>query len=372
VTQPRGQPGGDAGARLRLSVLDQSPIAEGSSGAQAMRNSIDLAQLADRLGYRRYWVAEHHGTPMLAGASPEVLIGQIAAATSRIRVGSGGVMLPHYSPLKVAETFSMLSGLFPGRIDLGIGRAAGTDPTTAFALQRDRRATAPDDFPEQLAELLAYLDDRLPAGHPFARLATTLPGRPEAPDVWLLGSSPQSGLWAAELGLPYAFADFIHPVGAAIAARYRAEFVPSERLAAPRVIVAASVICADTDAEAERLAASVRMAITLLYRGQFVPVPPVETALRFLSGQQVQQPAASAALPLAGAPARRFIVGSPVTVRRDIEALAQEYGADECMLVTITHDHAARRRSYELVAEEFALRREAHGVRDAASAADAA
>ena len=356
------QPVRDADARLRLSVLDQSPIPEGSTGAQAMRNSIDLARLADDLGYQRHWVAEHHGTPMLAGASPEVLIGQIAAATSRLRVGSGGVMLPHYSPLKVAETFSMLSGLFPGRIDLGVGRAAGTDPTTAFALQRDRRAAAPDDFPEQLAELLAYFEDRLPAGHPFARLAKTLPGAPESPDVWLLGSSPQSGLWAAELGLSYAFADFIHPVGAAIAERYRSEFVPSERLAAPRVMVAASVICADSDDEAERLAASVRMAITLLYRGQFVPVPPVETALRFLAGQEQ---AASGGLPVVGPAGRRFIVGSPATVRRGVEALVREYGADECMLVTITHDHAARRRSYELVAEEFALR----GAAGTASAA---
>ena len=156
---------------LRLSVLDQAPISEGSSGVEALRNSIDLARLADSLGYHRYWVAEHHGTPMLAGASPEVLIGPIAAATERLRVGSGGVMLPHYSPLKVAESFSMLSGLFPGRIDLGLGRAAGTDPTTTFALQRDRRTAAPDDFPQQLAELLAYLDDRFPEGHPFARLA---------------------------------------------------------------------------------------------------------------------------------------------------------------------------------------------------------
>ena len=166
---------------LRLSVLDQSPIAEGSTGGQALRNTIDLARLADELGYHRYWVAEHHGGPMLAGPSPEALIGPIAAATERIRVGSGGVMLPHYSPFKVAETFSLLAGLYPGRIDLGLGRAAGTDPMTTFALQRDRRAAAPDDFPQQLAELLGYLDDSLPADHPFARLAGTLPGLPRAP-----------------------------------------------------------------------------------------------------------------------------------------------------------------------------------------------
>ena len=166
-----------------LSVLDQSPIAEGSTGAQALRNTIDLAQLCDELGYHRYWVAEHHGGPMLAGPSPEALIGPIAAATSRIRVGSGGVMLPHYSPFKVAETFSLLAGLFPGRIDLGLGRAAGTDPMTTFALQRDRRQAAPDDFPQQLAELLAYLDDRMPEDHPFARLAKTLPAGPRVPSA---------------------------------------------------------------------------------------------------------------------------------------------------------------------------------------------
>src|SRR5215212_10341461 len=153
-----------------LSVLDQSPISEGMSGADALRNTVDLARHVDELGYSRYWVAEHHGTPMLASASPEALIGPIAAATSNIRVGSGGVMLPHYSPLKVAETFSVLSGLFPGRIDLGIGRAAGTDPVTTHVLQRDRSRAIPDDFPDQLSELLAYLEDDLPAEHPCAPL----------------------------------------------------------------------------------------------------------------------------------------------------------------------------------------------------------
>ena len=180
---------------LILSVLDQAPISEGQSGADALRNSLDLAQLCDRLGYARYWVAEHHGTPMLACASPEALIGPIAATTERIRVGSGGVMLPHYSPLKVAETFSMFAGLFPGRIDLGLGRAPGSDPKTAYALQRDRRQAAPDDFPAQLVELLAYLEDRLPPDHPFRDLAK-LPGLPQTPEPYLLGSSPQSGIWA--------------------------------------------------------------------------------------------------------------------------------------------------------------------------------
>jgi luciferase family oxidoreductase group 1 len=179
---------------LRLSVLDQSPIASGSSGADALANTIDLACLAEALGYHRYWVAEHHGAPMLAGPSPEALIGPIATLTSGLRVGSGGVMLPHYSPLKVAESFSLLSGLFPGRIDLALGRAAGTDPLTTLALQRDRRQAAPDDFRDQLDELLAYIENRMPAQHPFARLAATLPGLPHAPEPWLLGSSEISSI----------------------------------------------------------------------------------------------------------------------------------------------------------------------------------
>src|SRR6201994_4741612 len=202
---------------MLVSVLDQTPISEGSSGAEALANTLDLARLTDGLGYHRYWVAEHQGGPMLAGPSPEALIGPIAAATSAIRVGSGGVMLPHYSPFKVAETFTILAGLFPGRIDLGLGRGAGTDPPTTFALQRDRRQAAPDDFPQQLAELLAYFDDSLPEDHPFARLAGTLPGRPELPKTWLLGSSAQSAIWAGQLGLPYAFADFINAEGSGIA-----------------------------------------------------------------------------------------------------------------------------------------------------------
>lgn len=330
---------------LRLSILDQSPIAEGSTGAAALHNSLDLARLADNLGYCRYWVAEHHGTPTLACAAPEVLIGPIAAATSRLRVGSGGVMLPHYSPLKVAETFSMLSGLFPGRIDLGLGRAAGTDPTTTFALQRDRREAAPDDFPEQLAELLAYLGDYMPSDHPFARLAA-LPGRPEVPEPWLLGSSPQSGVWAAELGLPYVFADFINQAGAAVAARYREQFVPSAHLAAPRVVVAAWALCAETDAEARRLATSSEMLLANLFSGRLLPVPSVETAQVFLA-QQGRRPGAFSR--------RRAIVGAPDTVRDGIQALAREYGADEVMIVTITYEHAARRRSYELLADVFGL-----------------
>jgi luciferase family oxidoreductase group 1 len=317
------------------------------TGAQALANTIDLARLADALGYHRYWVAEHHGGPMLAGPSPEALIGPIAAATSRIRVGSGGVMLPHYSPFKVAETFSLLAGLFPGRIDLALGRAAGTDPLTTFALQRDRRQAAPDDFPQQLAELLAYLDDRLPEDHPFARLAKTLPGRPERPECWLLGSSQQSAIWAAELAMPYAFADFINAGGAEIAALYRERFAEHEHPAGakPRTAVAIWVICAEDDDEAQRLAASGRMTFTLLRRGELIAVPPPEKALAYLAEQGASD----------GLGGRRGIIGSPATVRAGLEELASAYGAEEVIVVTITYDHAARRRSYELLAEAFDL-----------------
>jgi luciferase family oxidoreductase group 1 len=333
---------------MRLSVLDQSPIVEGSNGSDALRRSIDLARVAERSAYHRYWVAEHHGTPMLACAAPEVLIPAIAAGTERIRVGSGGIMLPHYSALKVAEVFSMLSALHPGRIDLAVGRAPGSDPLTAFALQRDRRQAAPDDFPQQLTELLAYLWERMPADHRFARLAA-LPGRPEHPDVWLLGSSPQSGVWAAELGLPYAFADFINPGGAPFALRYRTHFEPSEPCPTPYVIAAVSAICAATDEEAERLASSSRMAFTLFFQGTLIPVPPVEKALRFLDAHPGTADALGAR--------RRAIVGSPATVRAAIERVAEEYSADEMMIVTIVYDHRARCRSYELIAEAFGLGR---------------
>jgi alkanesulfonate monooxygenase SsuD/methylene tetrahydromethanopterin reductase-like flavin-dependent oxidoreductase (luciferase family) len=306
----------------RLSVLDQSPIAEGSTGADALRNSVDLARFTEQLGYHRYWVAEHHGTPMLACAAPEVLIAAIASATQRIRVGSGGVMLPHYSPLKVAEVFSMLAALFPDRIDLALGRAAGTDPITTFALQRDRRQASPDDFPSQLAELLGYFNDALPEDHPFRRLSL-LPGRPHKPDVWLLGSSAQSRLWADETGLPYAFADFINPM------KSRAD------------IVAVTAVCAETEEEAWRLSASSRMVFTLLREGKLIEVPPVETALRFFEER---------GLPYRAVPAgRRAIIGTREKVRSEIERVAEEYGASEVMIVTITYDHQARKRSYELL-----------------------
>ncbi len=268
-----------------LSVLDQSPIPEGSTAADALRNTLELARLADRLGYRRYWLAEHHGTPALACNSPEVLIGPVASATSHIRVGSGGIMLPHYSPLKVAENFTMLSNLFPGRIDLGIGRAAGTSRAVAVALQRDRRQAPPDDFPEQLDELLNTLERNV-----------------NRPEIWLLGSSPQSAIWAAELDLSYCFADFINPHGAELTQLY------AQSARHPRPAVAAWVICAPTDEEARDLSLSARMMMTQLVRGKFIPVPTVEHARQFLAEERVPLEMLTAG--------RRFITGSPATVRQ--------------------------------------------------------
>ncbi|MDQ6607403.1 MAG: LLM class flavin-dependent oxidoreductase [Actinomycetota bacterium] len=334
---------------MRLSVLDQSPISEGSTGVDALHNTIDLARLADALGYHRYWVAEHHGGPMLAGGSPEALIGPIASATERIRVGSGGVMLPHYSPFKVAETFTILAALFPGRIDLGLGRASGTDPLTTFALQRDRRQASPDDFPQQLAELLAYFDDSMPEDHPFHRLAAILPGLPELPVPWLLGSSGQSAIWAGDVGLPYAFADFINPYGRELAALYRERFAAAGHQQGSRTAVAGWVLCADTDEEAQHLAASSRMTLRRLRQGELIKVPPPETALQYLSGGGEGKATAGKL------PGRRAIIGSPETVRAGLQELAAEYGAEEVIVVTITYDHGARRRSYELLAEAMDL-----------------
>lgn len=334
---------------LRLSILDQTPIPSGSTGAQALQRTRELALLADRLGYHRYWVSEHHGGLSLAGPAPEVLIPALAAITSdRLRLGSGGVMLPHYSPLKVAEQFSLLSGLFPGRIDLGLGRASGTDPLTMFALQRDRRqALGHDDFFDQLTELIGYLDDTIDPSHHFARLAKSLPGLPEKPEPWLLGSSPQSGIWAAQLGLPYAFADFINPRGALIAKSYASEFTGDGRSPSAEVAVASWVLAADTEAEAHRLSMSHRVAMLALRSGRPIPFPSPDEAERILRSMGVD--------PHEPPTDRRMILGDPEQVAQGIRDVARDYGAGEVIVVTITHDHDARMRSYELVAEALGL-----------------
>jgi luciferase family oxidoreductase group 1 len=327
----------------RLSVLDQSPIAEGHTAADALRNTLDLAQACDRFGYDRYWLAEHHASPGLAGAAPEALIGPVALATSRIRVGSGGIMLPHYSPFKVAETFALLAALAPGRIDLGIGRAPGSDQRTAFALQRDRSRRMPaDDFPHHLAETVAYLDRTMPADHAFAPLQETLPRGGGEIEVWLLGSSPDSAMWAAEAGLPYCIADFINSDAVPLADLYRRHFKPG-RISAPQLTVAIWTIAAPTRDEAERLSLPSQMMFAHLLRGELIAVPSVERAEAWAATQP------------APPHRRRRALGTPGEVRQQLDDVARLYGADELMLVNILPDHAARVRSYELIAAEYGL-----------------
>lgn len=330
----------------RLSVLDQSPIAEGKNSVDALADTRDLARLADACGYHRYWIAEHHASPALAGAAPETLIGPIALGTTRIRVGSGGIMLPHYSPFKVAETFSLLAALAPSRIDLGLGRAPGGDGRTMLALQRDRSRRMPhDDFPDNLAELLAYFDGTLPEDHIFAPLADTLPNGGGSPEPWLLGSSMDSALWAAEAGLPYCFADFINRDGAAMTAEYRKRFKPSVRLTEPQVMVTSWVIAAASEESATRLGKPAAMLGALLQRNILIPVPSIAAAEEWLD----RNPAALSTR------RRRTIFGTAADVRSQLDDVAEEYAADEVMLVNIMSDHSARRESYRLVAEEYGL-----------------
>src|SRR2546428_299598 len=256
---------------LRLGVLDQSPVRSGGAVADAIHETLELAELCDRLGYHRYWLAEHHSTAGLACSSPEVLIGQVAARTSRIRVGSGGVMLQHYSSLKVAESFRVLETLFPGRIDLGIGRAPGSDGLTAQALRADG---SPERFPQQVADLMGFLHGALPENHPYAKVVA-MPTGPTAPEVWLLGSSDQSAAMAAHFGAAFSFAHFINADGGALITRaYRRQFRPSEWSPAPRSSAAVFVVCADTEAEAQRLAKSRELFIVRLYTGRPDRHPP--------------------------------------------------------------------------------------------------
>jgi luciferase family oxidoreductase group 1 len=329
---------------LRLGVLDQSPVRSGGNPADAVHETLDLAEACDRLGYSRYWLAEHHSTPGLAGSSPEVLIGQVAARTSRIRVGSGGVMLQHYSPLKVAESFRVLETLFPGRIDLGIGRAPGSDQLTARALRED---AGPEYFPQQVADLLGFLHGALPEGHPFAPVIA-MPTGPTAPELWLLGSSDQSAALAAHFGTGFSFAHFINDEGGAEVTRaYRQQFRPSAFMDAPRASAAVFVVCADTEAEARRLAKSRELFIVRLYTGRLGRYPSVEEA--------EAHPYTARELAILRHAQRRTVAGAPEQVRERLGALAAEYQADELIIVSITHDPKARRRSYELLAKVFGL-----------------
>jgi luciferase family oxidoreductase group 1 len=340
-------------AAIKLSVLDQSPVSEGFTPADALRNTIELARLTDRLGYERYWIAEHHAIVTLASPAPEILIARLGAETNGIRVGSGGVLLPHYSPLKVAECFRMLHAMYPGRIDLGIGRAPGGSGLEAFALRRDRNDRIQnDDFQEQLLELLAFLHHDFPPEHPFARIKVS-PEMPGAPDVWLLGSSSWSSTVAATLGLPYAFAHFITPEDtAACLENYRSSFQPSKYRGRAEATVALGVICADTEAEAKRLYTSTQLHIRRIrLQGKRLPVPTAEHAIAELGSTAFGED------PVARGGGRwpRYMVGAPEQVRDELQRMAKDLQVEELMVIAVLHDYQARLRSYQLIAEAFGV-----------------
>lgn len=332
---------------LSVSVLDQSPIPSGASAGDALQTTLDLARLADRLGYSRYWLAEHHSFRALAGTAPEILAAHVAAETQRIRVGSGGVMLPHYSPLKVAETFRMLEVLHPGRIDLGVGRAPGADPLTTFALKSGDRDPAADEFPNQLAELVGFLHGTIPDSHPYSRIRV-MPDSGGPPQLWLLGSGGSSADFAAQFGLPYTYAHFISPGGGeTLVARYREAFRATPTQQRSHVGICVSTICAETNEEAEQLASSLRLWRLRLETGDPGQIPTVEEALEY--------PYTAAETARLTELSARFVVGDADSVLNQLHALVERLDADELFLVTICHDQRARMRSYELLADAFGL-----------------
>jgi luciferase family oxidoreductase group 1 len=332
---------------LKLGILDQSPVRNGGTAADAVRETLELARLGDRLGYQRYWLAEHHSTNSFAGAAPEVLIPAVAGTTRRIRVGSGGVMLSHYSPLKVAEQFRMLELLHPGRIDLGVGRAPGGDHLASQALRYGREEIGIDAFPRQVADLVRWVGDTMEDEHPFRRVRA-MPRAPTTPEIWLLGSGGSSAGYAAELGCAFSFAQFISGIDAAAQVReYLARFRPSHRLAAPLASVGIGVICAETVEEAEHLSLTMHLWRWNVIRRMDRGIPSPEQAVEAFGSAGVT-PAELREDP-------RTIVGDPVRVRDGLLRLAARCGVDEIMTVTVTHSWEARRRSYELLADVMEL-----------------
>jgi luciferase family oxidoreductase group 1 len=329
-----------------LSILDLSPVTTGNTGPQALRNSIDLARMADRLGFTRYWVAEHHNMPNIASSAPDIMIGQIAAATEHLRVGSGGVMLPNHAPLVVAERYKVLEGLFPGRIDLGLGRAPGTDPVTSYALRRRQDDPDADDFLDRFQELIAFEQKLFPESHPF-RKVTPMPADVPLPPLFLLGSSGYSAQLAAHVGAGFSFAhhfsDF-DPVGPMMT--YREQFKPSETRDKPLAILALHVVCADTDAEAERLAGTVDLNFVRRAKGEYLPLASPDEAAAY-----DYAPADRARIAQSRT---RMSVGAPATVKARLMPLIEATQAQELMVTSMIHDHAARKRSYELLAGIFA------------------
>jgi luciferase family oxidoreductase group 1 len=329
-----------------LSVLDQSPVIAGHSPAEAVRRTVELARETEAMGYHRFWLAEHHNTQALADPCPEILLTRVASATSRIRVGTGGVLLPYYSPLKVAEVFRMLEALFPGRVDLGIGRAPGSDGLTARVLSGGAFYDF-DQFPVHVQETVAFIDDALPPDHPYARVRA-MPAGAGAPQVWLLGSSDYSATLAAYLGLRFSFAHFINAHGGDQVTRgYRQAFRPSLREPRPWAMLTVFAICAETDAEAQRLAAPIDLRRLHMARGIDEPVATTDQALsRTYSAED-------RAIIMRERP--RAIIGSTDRVAARIQELAQIFEADEVMVLTITGDYASRLKSYERLAETVGL-----------------
>ncbi|HEY0264961.1 MAG TPA: LLM class flavin-dependent oxidoreductase [Granulicella sp.] len=332
---------------LHLSILDQSPVADGSTPAEALARSIELARHVDALGYRRFWMSEHHAMDLLACTAPEIMLARIGAETKRIRIGSGGIMLPHYTPLKVAEVFRILHALYPDRVDLGIGRAPGGGPVESLALKRDRSTPMQDDFIDQVSELLAFLDHDFPPTHPFARIRVA-PEMPGGPDVWMLGSSMWSSSTAAQFGLPYAYAHFFSPVHTRRAiTTYQQEFMPSPHRDHPEALVAVGVICAPTQEEADYLHSSVRLLQRRIRLGDRSPVATPSRALDEL--------ARMGANPLGEEEGEwpRYFVGTPEKVREDLTRMTTALNISELVVNTITWDHEARLRSYTLLHEVF-------------------
>lgn len=333
---------------LKLGIVDQSPVPNGSDARAAVASTLELARVADRLGYSRYWLAEHHSTNSFAGSAPEVLIPRVASVTERIRVGSGGVMLPHYSPYKVAEQFRMLQTLFPGRIDLGLGRAPAGTGRAAAALRYGRPAIPVERFPQQLDDLANWLGESFNEGHPMARVRAT-PRGTDAPELWMLASSGTTVDVAARRGLGYSFAQFISGVDGSPAVRaYQQRFQPGAHRAKPAANVGIGVLCAETQEEAEWLSLSLPLWRMRIIRGVDHGIPSPEQAK-----EEFEQ--AGIALSDVLADETRVVVGDPGQVRDALTALAERYGVDELMTVTVTHDLDARRRSYELLAEAMEL-----------------
>ncbi len=341
---------------VSLSVLDQSPIRQGGTAAEAMANTLDLARHAERLGYSRYWLAEHHNTNSFAGSAPEIMIAAVAAATSRIRVGSAGVMLPHYSPLKVAELFRVLETLYPGRIDLGLGRAPGSDQRTARALQPGPNAYPIDVFPQQVELLIQFLEDSnglsgdaggFPDTHPWRGIHAT-PRGPGMPPLWMLGSGGDGAAYAASFGMHYCFAHFINQdAGTGPLELYRSQFRPSRHLSSPHGSIGVSVTVAETEEEARRIAAPRNLWVLHLLQNRAGAFPSVEDALAYQYSDDEKV--------MLRAVERRGIIGTPAQVRSRLLAMGEEYGVDDFVILTITYDQKDRIRSYELLAEAFGL-----------------